>query len=473
MKPSKQPTFKPLVVGAPRTGFTLLISVLVKLYPLMQNKEDLQRRVMRAFIDTAGWDVSSAIVDAFAAQGINSDLLYNRSFRELVGGPKWLHADDPERACLRKYLGVRGVGDFTLITSHPRAVLDYHDIVHSHSHPQLWSRHPGYAGYQKFASIRNPVGTLNSSCFSLNALTSEYIQRFVPPEQDNDYLRQHLALYKLTDLDFFTGLITSLKDYWLDYLECRSEYKEMRWEDLINRPRETILEVAAQAGAAIDAVQADAIWHNIGHTNLTGTHKHNFRPGGGRVGGWRETLTNDHLSLMREAGLSTICEQLGYKAIADLDTDAYTPIQRQVSKYIARGEVFRDYPDSDLFEFAFNKSNLDFTRFPRFHSYEWRDATRIERSSMDDETLVKKIWDVAEVVTSRFNQAFELLMQGDFGTPASALSRIREVTADGTAMRNPKACRQAMESVVLTPPKWRRLMNRLVRYSTGLLGHEG
>lgn len=427
---------RPLVVGAPRTGFTLLISVVSNLLPLAPPQDDIRRRAIRAAVESLGDTVSTAICDAFAQRGITDDLIYNGNFQALLGGPKWLKPDDTSRACFRKYIGVRGLGDFTLITSHPRELLDSQEIVHSHSHPKLWLEMPEYAHHRKLASVRSPIGTLNSSCFSINALTSEYIQRFVPPEDDNDALRQHLALYKLTDLDFFAGLITPLKSYLEEFLECRDDYHVMRWEDLIENPAETIQNVADALDVAIDADYARAIWDRISHVNLTGAHKHNYRVGHAKVGGWRATLVNEHLALMREAGLEPICKALGYGAIPDLDPEEYTPWQSDVAGRLARGEVFRDYPDGDLFEFAFNKSNLDSTKFA-FRFYEWREHTRVERASLTDEALLYHVWDAAEAAVGRLNAVLSDILEAPDQTPEAAsdharaaLERHREAFSD-------------------------------------------
>lgn len=402
--------FKPLVVGAPRTGFSLLINVLSELYPLTPGKADGKRRLLRAFVDKAGGVISATVEETLAGHGIREDLIYNDNFRQLLGGPKWLCEHDRSRACFRKYIGVRGKGDFTLITSHPREILDCDAIVHSHSHPSVWAAESAYEDYLKFASIRDPVDTVNSACFSINALTSEYIQRFLRPKDDNDGLRQHLALYKLTDLDFFEGLVRPLTAYLEEFLACREAYHEMQWEDLIARPVETIGGVAVVAGVPIDEAYAREIWSSIGHRNLTGAHKHNYRRGHGRIGGWKSTLTNEHLAVFRECGMEPLSGALGYGKICDLDPGEYTPFQRKVSGYIRRGESFQSYDDPDLFEFAFNKSNLDASKFPRFKSYDWREHTRVERSSFEDEVILEDAWAAAEAAAGVINQALEALI---------------------------------------------------------------
>ncbi len=415
---------KPLVIGAPRTGFTLLISVLNNLYNYTFDTVTLKQEILNSVIEVVGYQISENIISGFKDNGITDDLIYNTNFRELAGGPKWIHPDKRNRFCFRKYIGVKGIGDFTLITSHPLEVMNYYKVTHSHSNPELWLNHDHYKNYLKFAAVRNPIATVNSSCFSLNALASEYIQKFIPDEEDNDELRQHLAMYKLTNMDFFEGLIIPLKSYFEEYLNCRRAYQEMKWEELITNPVNTILFLADCFKVHIDEKKAEIIWKIIGFKNLTGHHKHNFRRGHGTVDGWKRTLTNDHLSLFRSCGLEAICKELGYGAITDLDTSMYSPYQNDVSKYIQAGIVYDEYEDRDLFNFAFNKSNLDSSKFDFFKRYEWRANTQIERSSFSDEKLLFRIWDIAENETKSFNRLFSVLLDSDLRDQKTACNQV-------------------------------------------------
>jgi hypothetical protein len=396
-------TCRPLVVGYPRTGFTLLISVIAEISNCT-NSIRHSRHALKTFCDTAGMQIAAHIEQVFQSRGISTDLLYNYNFRQMVGGPKWLKEGSDNTACFRKYIGVKGRGDFTLITSHPRQVLDYYEILHSHVEPHCWAIHPAYAKHQRFASIRHPAGTLTSACFSLNALASEYIQKFVPPEKDNDLLRQKLALYKLSDLNFFEALLTPFKAYLEEFSRCSDQYITMRWEDLIQNPADTILKLADAMGICLDYQHAIEIWRKIDHVNLTGAHKHNLRHGHGIVGGWKHWLTNTHLDMMRDYGLDVFSQQWGYGSIGSLDETIYTPFQKQLASAIRNREVIREYDDEELFGFAFNKSNLDLKRFA-FKRYDWRVHTQIERSSCTDDDLVMEVWDAAEVACEKINQS--------------------------------------------------------------------
>jgi len=416
--------FKPLVVGAPRSGFTLLASVLIHFVPLAPSKLDRRQRVLNALMRHLGDHIAVSIVRAFARRGITGDLLYNANFRYVAGGPKWLKAGDPETACFRKYIGVRGMGDFTLITSHPRELLDMDEVVHSHSDPGLWLSHPGYRDYAKFASVRHPIGILNSAVFSLNALASEYIQKFVPPGLDNHALREQLAFYKLTDLDFFEGLVRFLAPYLREFLEHRRGYTVMRWEDLINDPVPTIRRLGAAAGIEVGQSYARDVWARLDHVNLTQAHRHNYRAGAGVVGDWRKWVVNSHLEIARRHGLEEIAVELGYDRFGRMDESRYTPFQQRVAELIRHGNVHRECFDADLFTFAFNKSNLVSDKFP-FRRHDWREHTQIERSIFTDETLERAIWDVAENATRELNEFIQDFLRGPCDTASGALRHLQ------------------------------------------------
>ena len=464
--------FKPLVVGAPRSGFALLASVLIHFVPLAPSKLGLRQRVLNALMRHLGDHVSAAIVNAFTRRGIGNDLLYNANFRYVVGGPKWLKEGAPDTACFRKYIGVRGMGDFSLVTSHPRELLDMDEVVHSHSDPGLWLSHTGYRDYLKYASVRNPIGILNSAVLSLNALASEYIQKFVPPGLDNHSLREQLALYKFTDLDFYEGLVRFLAPYLREFLRHRHGYTVMRWEELITQPVPTIRRLGAAAGIEVTEAFAREVWAKLDHVNLTQAHKHNYRPGAGVVGDWKRWVVNEHLEIARRHGLENIAVKLGYEKFARLDESRYTPFQQQVAGFIRRGEVHREFFDRDLFTFAFNKSNLVSDKFP-FRRPGWREHTQIERSIFSDEALELAVWDVAENATRELNAFLRDFLDGDCGTPAEAqrhLHALRRRHEASLGAGDPVRFAEAFRAAELEARGGAPLVSRAVSFARRALG---
>jgi hypothetical protein len=273
-------------------------------------------------------------------------------------------------------------------------VLDYYPVVHSHTAPGLWAGHPHFGNYRLTASIRNPIGVINSACFSLNAMASEHVQKFLP-DADETFLRQRLALYKLTDLKFVSGLVRFLTNAYDEFLAARERYFVMRWEDLIRDPVETIRIVGQALGREVSREQALRIWKPMDHVNTLEHHRHNYRAGKGIVGDWKNSLVQAHMDLFREHGFDRYLEALGYPPVPDLDPSEYSPLQKLIARHIERGEVYRSLGDPDLFGFAFNKSNIDASQF-KFESYPKREWTHVERSTLTHGDVVEAISDAAE-----------------------------------------------------------------------------
>jgi Sulfotransferase domain len=395
---------KPLVIGTPRTGFSLLIQVVSGIENLFADarEADPKQELLRKTVQSAGLWLTGVYRDVFARHGITDDLIFNGEFHLLVGGPKWLDKANPERACIRKYFGVRGMGDCLVAMSHPRQVLDYYPVVHSHTAPGLWAGHPHFGRYRLMASIRNPIGVINSACFSLNAMASEHVQKFLP-DADETFLRQRLALYKLTDLKFVSGLIRFLTNAYDEFLAARDRFFVMHWEELIREPVATIQKVARALGREVSRDDALRIWKPMDHVNTLEHHRHNYRAGKGIVGDWKNSLVQAHVELFREHGFDRYLAELGYPPVPDLDPDEYSPLQKLIARHIERGEVYSSQGDPDLFGFAFNKSNIDASQFA-FKSYPKREWTHVERSSLLRDDVVEAISDAAEAGCGEVNR---------------------------------------------------------------------
>jgi hypothetical protein len=376
---------KLLVVGAPRSGFALLISILNRLL-LQRNKfrRDPLRQELRGFVPRASTKLYNAMEDYFRGRVDLDDLIISDEFKLLVGGPKWLKKDSADLACVRKYIGIRGRGDFLAVLSLPKYVMDYYNVIHSHYDPALWLNDPDYGDCRKFSSVRNPLDILNSSVFSINALTGEYINRYVRDPVDG--IRERLALYKLTDLNFVEGLVTPLVTYLRSFLEVHGKYNVIRWEDLITGPDRVIHTISHQAGLEVSLAAAGEIWSAMKNKNQTTYHSHNFRKG--IIGDWRTHLVNEHLEILKDQGFDDFLRVFGYDKIEYLAENTYTSFQRIVRDYIHKGQVYETDLDDNLFTFAFNKSNFHSSKYD-FVSLPGENGVEIERSSIKDENLLK------------------------------------------------------------------------------------
>lgn len=412
-------SYRPLVAAATRTGLTLLVNIARQLVPLAPASPPPARTVLlRKLCRHLGLYVHEQLLQPFRDAGLEDRLLYNGMFHPLAGGTKWLREDRIDAACIRKYIGVKGMGDFTLITSYPREVLETDDVIHSHEDPRRWFRDDHYQGCTFYAAVRHPAGAINSAMFSINAITSEYVQRYLPAAHDNDLVRQDIAKYKLTDRDFFRSVLKYYAGYLRAFLEVRDRFILMRWEDLIQAPVDTIASLARASGIALDRQQAQSLWQRLDHVNLTGPHRHNYRRGKGVVGDWKNWLVNEHLDILREFDLAPVLRELGYAPLENLDPRRYTPFQKEISALLGRGQVYRDFQDPELFAFSVQKSNVDWRDLKGFRGYDWRAHTKLERSCFADPALELRVWDAAEAAVGKASALLRDFLAIDTGSGA-------------------------------------------------------
>ena len=397
---------KTMVVGAPRSGFTLLISIIIEIL-LQENKLkfSIRQRCIQIVVDLMGKYLSETYKSVFADHGIYGDLLISGEFGFLLGGPKWIDSENPDRICVRKYIGVRDVGDFLFVTYHPKEIFEYYAVLHSHDSPVSWLENEWYDAFIKLTSVRHPVGIINSSCHSINALSSEYIQRYVD-EKDVPGIRTDFALYKLTDLKLFHSLVRYLRNYFDDYFQAQAGYKVMKWEKLIVSPEKTIDHVAQDIG--IDTVNAGAIWEKLADRNLTAFHQHNYRPGNGKLNDWQNYMINEHLEIMREYELDRYSEMLGYNPAEYLDERYYNDFQKTVKKYIVHGEYCNRIDDENLFEFGFNKTNIDPADY-QFKSLQKMNHTHLERYNFSNEFLLHDFSNTSDAACAKVNSILKEL----------------------------------------------------------------
>jgi len=403
--------FSPIVIGIPRTGFSLLIAILNNLYYLSPNKINIRNTLYRSFSQIFGLQVSNSILKVFDDYNLTDSIYYNDNFRNMLGGPIWNNDELGTKAYFRKYIGAGSLGDFTLITSHPLEVLDSYEVVHSHGPFNDWIDNKIFRDYSKFASIRNPVATLNSACHSINALASEYIQKNMPLS-NIETIRRDLAYYKLTDLNFFDSLLSPMIRSYQDLIECYDDYYVVPWEEIITTPVETIRKIANDFSLPVKESDCNAIWQSIGFRNLTGAHKHNYRVGKAYIGDELESITNEHIEIMKSRGVDKICKFFGYSELSYMDESKYTNFQRKCSAVLKKGEVLDPTEDRTLFNYAFNKSNIDFENFD-FRMHNWKKHSRIERSTIDSSSLELSVSNVVEDKLEVINELLTLLITSE------------------------------------------------------------
>ena len=397
---------KLMVIGPPRGAFTLLLSILSIISRDKGRNINFSSQIAQFYIEAAGEILDLMIRKVINERVDHSNLFYNKEFSKLVGGPKWLDKKDQKTLCIRKYLGIKGMGDFTFILYLPSWIMNYDEILHSHTHPSRWTEIKNYNSYQKFGSIRNPIDIIHSSVFSINALASEYIQREM--KLDEHIIRRELALNKLTNLNFIRGLGEFLKNYLDDYISSIDKFQyTLKWEELIYNPVKEIMKIGEIVGINMNENYALSIWNEIDHRNLTKYHKHSFRKG--LLDDWKNNLVNEHLEIMKELNFNYYLEYFNYEKINYFDEKNYNKDQILIKNYLDNNKKYIQNLNSDLIAFAFNKTNYVATKKDNFKSYKREGNVSIERSSINDESLILRFIKEIGETTTKLNNFLENL----------------------------------------------------------------
>lgn len=387
------------VIGFPRTGFTLLISIIIELrrfhgvQKIAQISSDRLGRMER--FKTA---VPKAIDNFLTEHSLSDSLIFNSNFHHPLGGPNWID-EDKKTLCVRKYVGIKGLGDATFIISLPLDFVLYHDIPHSHGSIEPWREQ--FPDATIFHSVRSAAGTINSAVHSINALTSEYLQRWYPDidEHEEDMIRKGLALSKLSDLNFFHAMVEPMRKSYFELAENMEKVKLFSWENILANPIQTILRVSHDLNLDTSYDVAAAIWSKIGFKNLTQGHKHNYRSLGNKLTGHYSSLVNEHIEILRNNDFLALSKQLKIEPPSFLDESKYTDFQKILSSNIQQGNVIRYVKDVELYWLSFQKTNIDFTKFD-FKVYDWKKHTKLERTNIADERITHRIWGIFEEHTA-------------------------------------------------------------------------
>lgn len=385
--------------GQPRSGYALTNNIIhkLKLCAGLLN-DDQDRQAAQQITRDPALHLVDVYQKALVDSGYNLDkVIINGEFHSLFGGPKWF--DEDGNYYVRKYIGVQGKGDLLINHRIPALIAKYYDTLHSHEFPRtLLSLYPNA---HHLASIRNPLDMMNSANHSINALSSEYIQR-TPSLGTETEIRESIALSKFSDLRLCEGLIQHQKRYWMEFLPIQEQFYKVVWEDLICFPLETIQKLSRYLNIDLNMEQIRAIWHSMDHKNTLLYHQHNFRENQGVVGDWRNNLVNEHIDLFKDAGFDDILESLGYPQLQYFKTQNYNVKQQRIAQNIHK-QYIPSIPDQTLATFAFNKSNIDTSQYD-FYRGEWQGNTCIERATFTDHELFKQLTELSE---QRIERAFE------------------------------------------------------------------
>lgn len=382
------------VVGHPRTGFSLLISVITEVMALHHYDLNPKTYLPSAFKKFES-RINSRLREIFRKYECKDQSLWNPNFAVALGGPNWI--DNEGNLCVRKYLGIKGAGDVTIIIKLPFASTNNQTVPHSHGPLQPWIEQDT----RLFCSTRSPAATITSAVLSINALTSEYLQRYYPllSSVGENKIREDLALAKMTNKKFFNAMIGPMKRAFVELQSSKHHPHIMRWEDLILHPERTIMQIAQAMDCRVSKQEAEQIWQKLSYRNLTQSHKHNYRSTGAQVHNHHAYLGEWHIRRLIEEGFDDISSALGLEKPSEIEINEKNSFQLKLEKYIERDEEYVYTEDAELYWFSFQKSNIDFKQFPNFRTFAWRDFSQVERTNIKNDELLGDLSDVFETET--------------------------------------------------------------------------
>jgi hypothetical protein len=382
------------VVGHPRTGFSLLISVITEVMAL--HHYDLNpKSYLPSTFQKFESRINSRLREIFRKYECKDQSLWNPNFAVALGGPNWI--DSEGNLCVRKYLGIKGAGDVTIIIKLPFESTYNQTVPHSHGPLQPWIERDTIL----FCSARSPAATITSAVLSINALTSEYLQRYYSSLSlaEENKIREDLALAKMTNKKFFNAMIGPMKRAFVELESLKHHAHIMRWEDLILYPERTIIQIAQAMNCPITQRESEQIWQKLSYRNLTQSHKHNYRAAGAKVHNHHAYLGEWHIHRLIEEGFDDISSALSLEQPSEIKLTKKNTFQLKLEKYINRDEEYVYAEDRELFWFSFQKSNIDFKQFPNFKTFDWRDFSQVERTNINNDQLISDLSDVFETET--------------------------------------------------------------------------
>ena len=338
-----------------------------------------------------------------------NDVYISGEFRSLTGGPKTLEHDS---FSVRKYIGVKCIGDITFSIDLPPLIAEMQLIHHSHTIDKSFN-----ADGLSICTARHPMGIFESAINSFNALASEYIQVSLPLE-DEEKVRKELALYKCTNPTIRSALISYLDTQMNEYADAyhRKVGLWVVWEDylslsILNAKR--IARSLSELGFGVSHHDLLEALIALRYANLLCYHKHNYRPGHAQLIGWQAEIPDEIIeevtSLESFKRYHEMLTELSYVIPKEPCTTnrCFSQFKAEASIAIQEHRVIDVNLDSDLKTFSLNKSNVNQDYFrDEFIINERRGNVVIHRMSAGLEGLypildhlslkIDKLWDEVE-----------------------------------------------------------------------------
>lgn len=347
------------VLGIPRSGFSLIMNALDHL--ILWNHD--QRNELGHINTVIGKEIFKKF---FAALPKSSSKIWSGEFDFLTGGPKIL---DDKFLKVRKYIGFIDQGDIVFEIYLNKKLLFLNHIFHSH-----YFNINKQSNQPTLISNRNPCGIFESAIHSLNAMTSEYIQK-IHPEYSTEKIediRNDMALYKFSRNDVVSSLMNfqvNETKQMINYISKTTNNEVIDWEDLILCESDALLKIYEFLRKNHIKVHnfsnsREIFYKNI-NKNLLTFHKHNYRAGHALRDGWIFGLPHS-LSKKLTDMVEKVDKHVPFKDYQkhtknlDLNKDLLHSHGKMVDEILKNKNVYdSELMDSNIKEFSMNKSNLN------------------------------------------------------------------------------------------------------------------
>jgi hypothetical protein len=347
------------VLGIPRSGFSLIMNALDNL--IIWDYE--QRGELESINLLIGQEIFK---NFFSSLPKTSRKIWSGEFDYLTGGPKIL---DERFYKVRKYIGFINQGDIVFEVYLNKKLMFLNHIFHSH-----YFNINEQSNQPTLISNRNPCGIFESAIHSLNAMTSEYIQK-IHPEYNSEKIediRNDMALYKFSRSDVVSSLMNfqvNESKQMISYISSTNNNEIIDWEALILKESGELLKIydflRKNHIKVHDFSKSREIFYKNINKNLLRFHKHNFRTGHALRDGWIFGLPyslSKKLTDMAKKIDKNILFKDYQKHIKNLNLskDLLHNHGKMVDEILKNKNVYySDLMDSNIKEFSMNKSNLN------------------------------------------------------------------------------------------------------------------
>ncbi len=192
--------------------------------------------------------------------------------------------------------------------------------------PKAMAEHYQRKGCRIFFCVRHPLDILVS--LAAKSPIEHFEQLSKSTGASVEEVRKSFVVSQLSDPVWIDQTSKMLYAYMKNALRVAEHCTVLRYEDLVNRPRETILALFQDLEVDLDEELLDELVDSVGTADI-GPPGHRFQP---REGKWREFFPKGSLDIALDNHIGEITEALGYGSVSELQREIGDRDERGVDK---------------------------------------------------------------------------------------------------------------------------------------------